>query len=87
MKITRNHGEDFTITLESKEEAVELYSNFNRSLSPEYAYDVEEAEYVEYPLEIRREDEHLMYNEDFDEVIRKYRDVAYALKNGESVTI
>ena len=87
MKITRIHGENFSITLESAEEAVELYSGLNRFLSPEYAYDVGEAEHLEYPLEIHKEDEHLICEEDFDEVVREYGYVVDALKNGESVTI
>ena len=87
MKITRIHGENFSITLESAKEAVELYSNLSLYGCQEYGYHVSEAEYHSYPLEIRKEDEHLICEEDFDEVIREYGNIAYALKDGESVTI
>ena len=86
MKITKNFGE-YIITLENTKEAVEFYSSLNRYQCPEYQYDIVEVEYGEYPLEIRREDEHLIYEEDFDEFIQKYKDVLDALKDGESVTI
>lgn len=85
------------IMIENKEEAVELYTAFNRerqTYAPENAYDIDEIAAETWPKIITEdevgEDENvgfLIWSDDFWEIIREYGPMVEALKNGEQIKV
>lgn len=83
--------------IENKEEAVELYTAFNRehqTYAPENAYDIDEIAAETWPKIITEdevgEDENvgfLIWSDDFWEIIREYGPKVEALKNGEQIKV
>lgn len=97
MIIAKLNDGKIAMMIESKEEAVELFTAFNRecqTYAPENAYDIDEIAAETWPKIITEDEvgedldaDFLIWSDDFWEIIREYGPEVEALKNGEQIKV
>lgn len=96
MIISKLNDGKIAMMIENKEEAVELFTAFNReqTYAPENAYDIDEIAAETWPKIITEDDVgedleagFLIWSDDFWEIIREYGPEVEALKNGEQMKV